>query len=373
LRDLILGGLLIGLALGNHLLTVFTVPFIAAFVVWAGRASLAARPWALALPVLGGAVGLSTYALIPIAASQSPPLPYNHPVTFDAWWWLVTGVQFRSQFDFLSSAGPQALADSLPTLWALVAGRATPVLPIVGAIGLLGLIRRRPAVGLTLAGILFVHVYVWANYLHLEHYLLVPWLLLGVGAGVGLGELARLVGARPDAWRSGSDAAGGDSRRSALLAAGLAGLVFALGLTAANWSGADRSGERGGDAYVAAVMDGLPADSAIMTPWDASTPLWHARFVLGARPDILVVDDTNIVYDGWGTRERRIAALVCERPVFILRLHEAELEPTRAAYRLEPFLTVRVAQGGPLASLERPIYRIVPPASCDAPPAARTS
>ena len=47
----------------------------------------------------------------------------------------------------------------------------------------------------------------------------------------------------------------------------------------------------------------LPPDAAILSYWDASTPLWHATLVEGRRPDVLVVDDTNIVYEGWGTRE----------------------------------------------------------------------
>ena len=48
----------------------------------------------------------------------------------------------------------------------------------------------------------------------------------------------------------------------------------------------------------------------------ASPPLWYAPLVDGLRPDLLVVDDTNIVYEGWGNREARIASVICERPVF---------------------------------------------------------
>ena len=43
--DLVLGGLLIGLALGNHLLMLFVAPFVVVFVLWAGRRELLARPW----------------------------------------------------------------------------------------------------------------------------------------------------------------------------------------------------------------------------------------------------------------------------------------------------------------------------------------
>ena len=47
-RDLAIGGLLIGLSLGNHLLTLFIAPFVALFVLWAGRHELRARPALLA-------------------------------------------------------------------------------------------------------------------------------------------------------------------------------------------------------------------------------------------------------------------------------------------------------------------------------------
>ena len=57
-----------------------------------------------------------------------------------------------------------------------------------------------------------------------------------------------------------------------------------------------------------------PQDAAILSFWGASPPLWHATLVEGLRPDLLVVDDTNIVYEGWGTRERGSTSLICERP-----------------------------------------------------------
>ena len=44
LRDLLIGALLLGLALGNHLLTVFVAPCLALFVLWVGRREIVARP-----------------------------------------------------------------------------------------------------------------------------------------------------------------------------------------------------------------------------------------------------------------------------------------------------------------------------------------
>jgi hypothetical protein len=354
--DLVLGGLLVGLALGNHLLTLFLAPFVGLFVLWVGRREILARPEILVSGLAAVVLGLTVYLYIPLAASQSPPLAYNHPTTLDSVLWLVQGTQFRTQFDFLSPAGPGEFVASLPTLWSVLVARATPVLPILGLAGLLVLVRRRPAFGLLCVAFLVTGVYIWANYLHLEHYLLVPWLVLGIGMAVALEWVAGIV----TRW------GGRVARIDGGLLAGAAALVFALGLGAINWSASDRSDDRSGQAYVDAVFAALPRGAAILSYWDASTPLWHGQLVEGGRPDILMVDDTNIVYDGWITRERRISSLICERPVFILRLSDGDLTPTRLAFRLEPFMTVRVAAGGPSASADRQIARVVPldPTAC---------
>jgi hypothetical protein len=316
-----------------------------------------------------GLVGLATYLYIPIAASLSPPLAYNHPVTLDAFVWLVGGTQFRGQFGFLSPNGISEFGGSLGALWLLLVQRATPVVPILGVIGLAMLVRRRPAFGLMCVAILVANVYFWATYLRLEHYLLVPWLVLAIGTGVALESAARMLAERLPAVRT------PDARPSWLpsidagAVVGVAALIFAVALAAVNWAGSDRSDDRSAESYAQMVFDALPQNAAILSEWDASTPLWYARYVLDRRPDVLIVDDTNIVYEGWATRERRIASLICERPVFILRLDDTDLEPTRAAYRVLPFITVNVALGGPSAAVTRPVFRVEPldPTTCGAP------
>jgi hypothetical protein len=362
--DLAIGGLLVGLALGNHLLTVFVVPFVALFVLWSGLRELLAHPAMLARPLGAFILGLAVYLYIPLAASQSPPLPYNHPVTLDGVLWLVSGTQFRGQFDFLSSRGPGEFVASLPDLWELLAARATPVLPILGLAGLALLVVRRPAFGLMCLGVALSAVYIWANYLHLEHYLLVPMLVLAIGAAVALESLARVARwlfGRSDLLRDAAAAGAGPAVATAIgLAIGLSAVGGAGVLAAGNAARADRSGDRSGDAYVDAVFGALPPNAAILSYWDASTPLWHGQHVQGRRPDVLIVDDTNIVYDGWVTRERRISSLICNRPVFILRLGDADLVPTQQQFRLTPFLTVLVAGGEPTAGWIRDIYRVEP-------------
>jgi transmembrane protein TMEM260 (protein O-mannosyltransferase) len=363
--DLAIGGLLVGLSLGNHLLTLFIAPLVALFVLWAGRHELRARPALLALPIAGLLAGLAVYLYIPIAASFKPALPYNDPVTVDRFLFLVTGEQFRGQFDFLSPAGPAEFLRSLPELWSVALSRGTAVVPLLGIAGLVVLLVRRAALGLACLAMLVIGFYLWATYLRLEHYLLVPWLLLGIGLAVSLETAARglerLV-TRATRGRSPGDV----TRRIGGAAAPMAGLAFAVTLTAVNWSQGDRSQDRSAAEYADLTFAALPPNAAIFTSWDAAGPLWYARYVEGRRPDVLIVDDTNVVYEGWGTREARIASLICTHPIFTIRINDADLVPTARLYRVEPFLSVPAALNGPTAEVKRWIYRVtlLDPGAC---------
>ncbi len=349
-RDLVIGSALIGLAIGNHLLMLFVAPFVMVFVVWVGRRAIAAMPAMVPAAAIAGLLGLPVYLYIPIAASLGPPLAYNHPTTFDAFFALVSGAQFRGQFGFLSPDGIPTLIAALPALWALLVANATPVLPVLAAIGLIVLTRTKPAFGLTLIAILVTTFYLWANYLRLEHYLLVSWLIMTIGVGAGIETIAQAI----------ARSVPGILRSAAIATSSTLALALAIGLAGLNWTMADRSADRSAETYVDTIMATLPENAAILTEWDASTPLWHARYVLGQRPDVLIVDDSNIVYDGWGTREARIDVLICERPVFMLRLDEGAYAPTRVLYRLTPVVTVRIALGGPSAAVERELFRVQP-------------
>ena len=355
LRDLALGGLLIGLSLGNHVLTAFVAPYAILFVLWTGRRTLLAhKAWILA-PLATMALGLSVYLYLPIAASQHPALPYNTPVTWDGFVFLVTGEQFRGQYDGLfTSGGVSVFLRSIPDLVRLLVDRGSAVLPLLGVVGLVVAARRRPAFALVLAATLVTGGYIWANYLRLEHYLLVPWLVIGILAGVGLDgladALARLLPERQS--------------RVAGPAVAIGAGVLALALIVTNLSDADRSSDRTAETYVNGLLAQLPQGAAIVTPWGPSTPLWYATLVDHKRPDVLVVDDTNIVYEGWGSREKRIASLICSRPVYTLRLDARDLDPLRAQYRLTKIADFFVGGGTPWATAYEPLYRVERPASC---------
>ena len=299
--------------------------------------------------MLAGLAGLAVYLYIPIAASFSPPLPYNHPTTFEAVRFLVTGEQFRSQYDGLFTvASLGVLADGLPGLWSAALSEATALVPILGLAGLAVLVVRRPAFGLACVGALLAGIYAWANYLRLDHYLLVPWLLLGLGTAVALEGAARAAAERLP----------GRAGRAAGPATAIVAAVLAVALVALNLPAADRSGDTSARTYVDATFAALPPNAAILSFWGPSWPLLHAQLVLGERPDVLIVDDTNVVYEGWGTREARIASLVCSRPVFILPIREADMKAIRERYTVTRVLSVHVGALAPTAAFRLPVYRV---------------
>ena len=52
--------------------------------------------------------------------------------------------------------------------------------------------------------------------------------------------------------------------------------------------------------------------------WSYSTPLWYHRWVLGERPDITIIDERNILDDGYRTMRNAIRAFIGRRPVYVV-------------------------------------------------------
>jgi len=182
---------------------------------------------------------------------------------------------------------------------------------------------------------------------------------VGVALDTAANVLTRLLlGARP---------AGGPTRHGAAagLLTGAVGVILVVALVSINLGDADASHDDSAENYVNTMLTQLPPNAAIFTYWAATTPLWYARWVEERRPDLLIVDDTNIVYEGWGNREARIDSLICERPVYVMRPDDFELNPDRALYDLTPVFTVAVGRGTPSAYQTVPVYRVEPsPGRC---------
>ena len=80
----------------------------------------------------------------------------------------------------------------------------------------------------------------------------------------------------------------------------------------------DVSTNRDADAWVASVHALLPPNSVVVSWWSYSTALWHHRWVLGARPDVSIIDERDILDDGYRTMSNAIRAHFGRRPVYVV-------------------------------------------------------
>ncbi len=318
---LLAAALLFGVALGNHplvgLLAFAIAPFL--FIVdpdiW--------RRWRL---IVGcGALvvaGLATYLYIPVRAltPPEPPLFYARPTTLARMKYLVFAEQFHGLFDFgnlLSTFGskwsfttPILVRQYLGPGWILVAvGAATVAVRQFGAFCFLLLV--------VAADVLYSMNF---NDGDIARYytptLVATAPLIGVAVAMIAAFSAR---AAADASRRIADGAG---RRRIAMGVGATVLAVSLLLPlttlVANYQQSDQHGNHDADLWAASVYRDLPPNAVIISWWSYSTTLWYHRWILGERPDVTIIDERNIIDDGYGTIDGAVAAFLGQRPVYVL-------------------------------------------------------
>jgi hypothetical protein len=321
-RYLLLAALTFGLGLGNHPLTGVMAPGIAVWLfvvdpdIW--------RRWKLVVGCAALlAIGLSVYAYIPIRAltPPEPPLFYAHPTTFARFKYLVFAEQFHDLFSPLRD--PLANLSGKWTGAELVLQAQFPGPGwLLAAVGASVLAVRRPG-ALAFLGLLAVaNVGYSMNFQDgdIDRYYMLTVLVGAVAIGVAVSAVAAAAGRSfADVTRRSFGPVG--RRRSATLAAGLvvtlAGLLPTVGVVTL-YQQRDRSFDRDAERWVASVQAALPANSVIISWWSYSTPLWYHRWIEGERPDVTIIDERNILDDGYGTIDGAIEAFLGRLPVFVV-------------------------------------------------------
>lgn len=87
-------GIIFGLALGNHITTVFLLPFL---LIEKSRIKIFSNS-KLLLRIIGLLVGLSIYLILPLRAMNNPAINWFNPVTFESFYQLVSGQLYQSYF-----------------------------------------------------------------------------------------------------------------------------------------------------------------------------------------------------------------------------------------------------------------------------------
>ncbi len=323
-RWLVTAAATFGLALGAHPLVGFMAPGIAAWLLAVDRHIW--RRWRLLLACAGAlAVAVVVaYAYIVLRAQidPDPPLFYARPDTLERLRYLILAEQFVGLFD--GFAAP--LAD-LGLKWqqteAILSRQLIGPGWLLVALGAAELAARRLGAFVMLLLIVIVNVFYSMNFRDgdIDRYYMPTMVatapLLGVAvAAVG----AMCAGAVAESSRR-LAATLRTRRRVASLAGAVVvalGALLPIGSLVTGYAAHDQSANREADRWVESVHRALPANAVVISWWSYSTPLWHHRWVLGERPDITIIDERDVLDDGYRTMNNAIRAHFGRRPVYVV-------------------------------------------------------
>ncbi len=293
--------LVAGLGMGVHLTLALALPLF-----------LVPRPrrWAcLGIAVAGVVAGLLTFLLLPILSAGNPPVDWGHPADAKGFLWAVTGGPYRRFFLAVpAKAIPARLGSWARWLWKNLGWWGLPL----AVVGVWGIASERPRffrASLASAALYSTYAITYDTadsyvYLIPVAMLLAPWVAWGL-----------------------LEAADWAGRRVPATALALLFLVIPLAPLAQNFSYADLRGNRNADSYAREVLAEAPRDSLILVSGDGQTfALWYARYGLGLRPDVAVVNRDLWLQFGWyrAILERHHPGFTWEdpdgRPVSVVRL-----------------------------------------------------
>ena len=271
-RDLLLGALLSGLAISNHLLAATAVPIVIGFVLVDAWRRLLERP-RLVVQGLGlFLLGLVPYAFIPLRALAGPPEVYASLATLQGLVALISGESFRQDMHFFSGESLSVAWRAVPDVVAHIQGRSAGVYIVAAVSGLVMLMARDRWRGLLLVTLAIVNTYIYVNYVgDLHHYLLVTWMVLALGFAVAAEAVVDWLERRTAGRSRGAEAV--------LL---LLPVAIALGQLPVQDQRRNVAGER----LAAEVFEALPPNAVLLTYWDALTTLSYKHCEEGVRPDV---------------------------------------------------------------------------------------
>ncbi len=269
----IVAGIAFGLALGNHLTSIWLAPVIGICLARPAGSSVG-RSRAVVHFTLAAACGLLVYAYLPLAAAAHPAINWGNTQTPAGFWWLLSGKLYHSLVFAVN--GPEALGRL--SAWAELLWREFWPWGVV--LALAGLTRlwqtdRTLAWGMLAS---FAVGLLWAiGYDTTDSILtLLPgWVMIGVWIGLGMFWLIgwlRQVGHR------------------AVAIGVLIGLLLLAVPLARNWAEYDLSNDRRAEEFVSDLMQDVEPNALVVTVGDRATfALWYARYGLARRPDMIPV------------------------------------------------------------------------------------
>ena len=347
-RDLLIGALLSGLALSNHLLAVTVVPIVVLFVLFDARDRLRERPILLVQAAAFVLLGLTPYLFIPIRGLFGPAALYERFTTWDGVTGLISGADLRGQMHFGSADSfAKAAGDVVPVL-AQLGARSDVVFVALGLLGAAIQLIRDRWLALMLLAIVAVNIYFFANYVgDLDHYLLVTWLAFTIWLALAVEAIVRWIELQVPRLRG-------------LPSPALLALVLPIVIAAGNVAANDASGNRDGERFAQSVFDNLPPNAVLLTYWDALTTLGYEHCVEGVRPDVAMRSldvKARVVCDPVTASLEEVAR---QRPLYALFVATGELQPLRASFDLVPGPRLAAPYGKRGLDYSATLYELVP-------------
>lgn len=342
-KAIVLAAAIYGVAAANHGLALILAPSIILFV-------LAVEPRVLLRPKLivvaaGTAVLVAAllYLELPLRAGIfRAPLVYAHPNTWQGFWDIVLARQFHGDVQGLFSN----LGTKLDALLKLGTAQFGPLLALVPA-GLFVAAVKRPKYALFSGTAVLVTVMFAGSYSNadISRYYLGPvffvwtWIAICAGAFVDAILYRAEPADDPDAAPATVAVPG---RRQVTLSAALAA-IFAVAMLVpsalainSRWMSADQSGNTDAVAWLDQAFGSMDQGAVVISWWSYSTPMWYGEFVQGRRPDLLIVDDSNAVWDQLGSLDAIIDSYLGTRPVYVIRQSDSDIQNLGKQYAIQP-------------------------------------
>ncbi len=299
-RYLLLAAFLGGLAMTNHLTSLFLLPSALLFVALVDG-SVLLRPvlWLKGVGLF--LLGLTPYLYLPLRASMDPPLanagPAGNPATLAGFVDLISGGEHKSR---IFTFGPAELPGRIETYAGHLLENLNPALLALAALGVAVLFLRDRA-ALALLGAVFVLNLVYAleyDIEDLEIYFAPTYLMLSITLAVGADFVVRRARVRHV------------GRLGMAPVAALLILVAILVSVPHSYVQADRSEDYKGREIVEAVAEGTKPGSTVLYH---GRSLHYMQLVEGRREDLKLVDP---FYTGDWVKRARIN--LKRGPVYIL-------------------------------------------------------
>ncbi len=295
-RRVAVAALLYGLALCDHLLSLYLAPGVVILCIpWAGRR---VERWLMAVGSV--ALGLIPYAYLPLRAAMNPVADWGHPTTPGQLLWVVSGAEYHDRMFGLDAS---ALLGRIGGSLALLGTEAPLPMAAAAVIGLMVLAKKpgTRSVSLALAATIVIDIVLTSTYqaVAAPAYLLLGQLCIALAASIGFFVVMEKM--------RGAAALLGRAAVPATVVALLTVVTVSTwgpAVSASRAVVAARSTTTRDDAVM--TLRGLPRNAIILASGDvASVPLWYAQRGLGVRPDVTIVATSLLVFS-WYDREVRM-------------------------------------------------------------------